>query len=408
MKRGWELTRLGGVCEFEKAPHRSGAAQYVGLEDIESGSGKFLGRSVPVAVKSNTFKFTREHLLYGRLRPYLNKVLLPDFEGHCSTEIFPIRLSKRLDRKFLFYWITREALVRQINATCTGARMPRANMKVVLEFAFLLPPLPEQRRIVSILDEAFAVLDVTHANAEKNLENARELFDGTVDLIFSRSTSSWKTESLQTLLESGWITSHLDGNHGSDYPRKEEFIKEGVPYISANCIEDGVVNLGLAKHLSPMRADKIRKGVAQHRDVLFAHNATVGPVAVLDTKEPRVVLGTSLTYYRCNPNHIAPEYLAHYMRSPTFKFQYNAVMRQSTRNQVPITKQREFTHVLPPIEVQREIATELDELSDNCRRVSDTYLRKLALVAEFKQSILEKAFAGELSTQPSTAVEAVA
>ncbi|MBU1657715.1 hypothetical protein KKG72_01510 [bacterium] len=57
-------------------------------------------------MKSSTFYFNDEHVLYGRLRPYLNKVLLPDFEGHCSTEIFPIKPKKNiLDRRFLFQWL---------------------------------------------------------------------------------------------------------------------------------------------------------------------------------------------------------------------------------------------------------------------------------------------------------------
>ena len=88
---------------------------------------------------------------------------------------------------------------------------------------------------------------------------------------------------------------HLDGNHGSDYPRNEEFVECGVPYISANCIVHNDVNVKLAKHLTEERASKLRKGIAQNGDVLFAHNATVGPVAILYTDDEKVILGTSLT-----------------------------------------------------------------------------------------------------------------
>ena len=154
---------------------------------------------------------------------------------------------------------------------------------------------------------------------------------------------------LEELLERGWIEGHLDGNHGGDYPRKEEFINTGIPYISANCLTDERVDMSRAKYLSPERAALLRKGIAKNNDVLFAHNATVGPVAILQTNEEKVILGTSLTYYRCNSNYILPAYLAHYMRSFGFKTQYLTVMRQSTRNQVPITKQREFFHVFPSL-----------------------------------------------------------
>jgi type I restriction enzyme S subunit len=174
----------------------------------------------------------------------------------------------------------------------------------------------------------------------------------------SRRGATWDRVTLQTLLDRGWIESHLYGNHGSDYPRKSEFIKSGIPYISANCIDNEQVDMSCAKHLSPSRAALLRKGIAKDRDVLFAHNATVGPVALLRTTEEKVILGTSLTYYRCNRKHILPEYLAHYMRSFAFTSQYSQVMRQSTRNQVPITKQREFFHVIPPLsEQERMIGT---------------------------------------------------
>ena len=91
-------------------------------------------------VKSLTFRFSPVHVLYGRLRPYLNEVLLPDFEGHCSAEIFPISPGPEVLRECLFYWLSMDATVKAIDATSTGARMPRANMNAVLDFELPLPP----------------------------------------------------------------------------------------------------------------------------------------------------------------------------------------------------------------------------------------------------------------------------
>jgi type I restriction enzyme S subunit len=212
-----------------------------------------------------------------------------------------------------------------------------------------------------------------------------------------RELNAWERIQLTDLLERGWITSHLDGNHGSDYPRKEEFVDTGVPYISASAIKGGNVDFGEAKYLSPARAATIRKGLAKDRDVLFAHNATVGPVATLNTDEDVVILGTSLTYYRCDPQRIHPEYLAHFMISPAFTSQYTQIMKQSTRNQVPITKQREFFHVIPPIDIQRKMANELDELTEQTQRIRTIQAqRKIAALDELKKSLLHRAFSGQL------------
>jgi type I restriction enzyme S subunit len=235
------------------------------------------------------------------------------------------------------------------------------------------------------------------AHAENNLKNARALFESHLQSVFTQRGMHWDNVTLETLLERGWIESHLDGNHGGDYPRKEEFVKEGVPYISANCLDDDDrIDMSRAKYLSPTRAALLRKGIAKNNDVLFAHNATVGPVAMLQTGEEKVILGTSLTYYRCNKKHIFPEYLAHYMRSFGFKKQYLQVMRQSTRNQVPITKQREFFHVIPPLDEQKRIVVALDGLLENGQRLVHLYERKHAALEALKKSLLHQAFAGEL------------
>jgi type I restriction enzyme S subunit len=109
-----------------------------------------------------------------------------------------------------------------------------------------------------------------------------------------------------------------------------------------------------------------------------------------------VILGTSLTYYRCDHEHILPEYLAHYMRSFAFKSQYSQVMRQSTRNQVPITKQREFFHIIPPIEDQKKFVRELDCLFEAGQSLAGIYQHKLAALDELKKSLLHQAFSGNL------------
>lgn len=181
------------------------------------------------------------------------------------------------------------------------------------------PLINEQKRIVAILDEAFERTGKAKIRAENNLQKVQALFDSRLSSLFNQQGAHWERLSLSSLLERGWILDHMDGNHGGDYPRKEEFIADGVPYISANCMTDDQVDMSKAKYLSEDRAAKLRKGFAKDGDILFAYNATVGPVATLQTTEPSVILGTSLTYYRCNPAYVRPAYLAHFMRSYPFR-----------------------------------------------------------------------------------------
>ncbi|MCF8255494.1 MAG: restriction endonuclease subunit S [Bacteroidia bacterium] len=173
---GWEEKRLWNVCEYEKTSNKRDNLPYVGLEDIQSETGVFIGPFEPRSMKSLTFYFNDEHVLYGRLRPYLNKVLLPDFEGHCSTEIFPIKPKNNvLDRGFLFQWLISNETMKKINATWTGATLPRANMNTVLEFKINLPSLNEQQNIVQKLNALKAETKKLEAIYQQKINDLEEL-----------------------------------------------------------------------------------------------------------------------------------------------------------------------------------------------------------------------------------------
>jgi len=181
-----------------------------------------------------------------------------------------------------------------------------------------------------------------------------------------RKSGKWNLSTVQSLIDSKIIIGHLDGNHGSLYPRSDEFSKEGVPYITANDFVHGEVNFNNCKYLSIDRANLFKKGVAKNGDILFAHNATVGPVAKLKTDLNFVILSTTATYFRCDNKRLLNDFLLFSLESPSFVKQYKRVMSQSTRNQVPITTQRKFTLCLPPeFGEQEKIASSLfamDEL----------------------------------------------
>lgn len=296
--------------------------------------------------------------------------------------------------KFLLYGIN--SYLKAIEDVTSFITVKHLSSKQIANIDFPLPSLTTQQKIVEKLDSIFAEIDRATVATEANVKNAEALFQSYLTEVFERGGEDWKELSLQELLEKGWIISHLDGNHGGDYPKKEEFISSGVPYISANCLDGDVLDLSKSKFLSKERASKLRKGLAKTDDVLFAHNATVGPVCVLKTSEKLTILGTSLTYYRCNKEFIEPEYLANYMRSAKFKNQYLTIMRQSTRNQIPITKQREFFHLIPPLGEQKNLIKKFNGLLS----LKNVYESKSKIkFNEFnllKKSILKQAFNGEL------------
>ena len=236
-----------------------------------------------------------------------------------------------------------------------GGTQPNISAGYLKKVQIEVRSLDEQSEIINVLDKVNRIIDerTKELAALDDLIKARfvEMFGDPVE-----NPKRYYVATLQELIAKGYITYHLDGNHGGNYPKSEEFVDKGVPYISANCIVNGRIDFSKAKYLTPKRASKLRKGIAQNEDVLFAHNATVGPTVVLHTDEEKVILGTSLTAYRCNKNKVMPNYLKAYMLSDGFVRQYWGEMKQTTRNQVPITTQKKYLFLVPPIDLQNQFA----------------------------------------------------
>ena len=290
-----------------------------------------------------------------------------------------------IDKDYLFYFMP--IALKRIEEKTPFVTVKHLSAKELNKIEIPVLSLEEQRKIAETLSK----VDELIAFREQQLAKLDELVKARFVEMFGEPVSNpykFEVRSLQNMLDDGIITYHLDGNHGSDYPRNEEFVESGVSYISANCIIDDTVNLNLAKHLTEERAAKLRKGIAQDEDVLFAHNATVGPVAILHTRETKVILGTSLTAYRCNKQRILPAYLKAYMQSEGFVRQYTKDMKQTTRNQVPITAQRKYLFIVPPLSLQNQFAAFVERVDQQKQTVQQS-LEKLELM---KKALMQEYF----------------
>ena len=309
--------------------------------------------------------------------------------GFGSTEFHVLRPdTDKMTSEWLYYLTTWKTFRKEAERNMTGSAGQKRVPKTFLEnYVVNLPDIDTQKSENKILRKVDDLIFLRKQQLAKldELVKARfvEMFGDPISNPFG-----FKVESLQEMLDDNAITYHLDGNHGSDYPRNEEFVESGVSYISANCIIDDNVNLQLAKHLMEERAAKLRKGIAQDEDVLFAHNATVGPVAILHTRETKVVLGTSLTAYRCNKQRILPSYLKAYMQSEGFVRQYTKDMKQTTRNQVPITAQRKYLFIVPPLSLQNRFASFVERVDQQKQTVQQS-LEKLELM---KKALMQEYF----------------
>ena len=293
-------------------------------------------------------------------RAPIGKVAIAGCDMYCNQGFKNLICSDVINNKYLYWYL--KSKTTYLNSLGRGATFKELSKKILAEVELEVPHIKRQNEIVQRLERLCSIKKKRLEQLQKldELIQARfvEMFGDPVE-----NPKRYYVATLQELIAKGYITYHLDGNHGGNYPKSEEFVDKGVPYISANCIVNGRIDFSKAKYLTPKRASKLRKGIAQNEDVLFAHNATVGPTVVLHTDEEKVILGTSLTAYRCNKNKVMPNYLKAYMLSDGFVRQYWGEMKQTTRNQVPITTQKKYLFLVPPIDLQNQFADFVNQVN---------------------------------------------
>jgi type I restriction enzyme S subunit len=316
----------------------------------------------------------------------INKVEL------CTSQDFSNFLPLNDDSYFIGYYLL--ANKQLLVSFSQGTSIKGFTTNDIKDLKIAIPTLPEQQKIASFLsavDEKIQQLTRKATLLEQYKKGVmQQLFSGKLRFKDENGKDypDWEEKKVQELINEKAIISLLDGNHGALYPKSEEFTSKGVPYIAANNLLNGKVKFSDCKFLPIERAKKFKKGIAKNGDVLFAHNATVGPTALLITELDYVILSTTVTYYRCDVKILSNNYLLHYFNSDNFINQYTRVMSQSTRNQVPITMQKKFSIDFPCLEEQQKIANFLSGIDSKIESVN----QQLAQTQTFKKGLLQQMF----------------
>ena len=155
---------MGGIWNIKPSterfdPIKEENQKYIGLEHLEKDTGRIIGSQDSKTTVSSKTVFRRGDLLYGKLRPYLNKVAIPDFDGVCSSDILVFPKNPFIMNVLLKFYLLKSDFVNYANSTITGVQHPRTNHKKLSSYRILIPPLPEQKRIVDKIESIFAKID---------------------------------------------------------------------------------------------------------------------------------------------------------------------------------------------------------------------------------------------------------
>ena len=174
----------------------------------------------------------------------------------------------------------------------------------------------------------------------------------------------WTEYTVKDLIDMGLIEPPMDGNHGGIHPKTSDYVPVGIPFIMANNLVDGSVDLNNCAFITEKQANSLRKGFAKPGDVLLTHKATIGRTAIVPDKYPLIILTPQVTYYRVKKG-IDSRYLKYYFDSPEFQNTLESWANSgSTRAYLGITAQHKLPIILPPLAVQEKIARVLGRIDD--------------------------------------------
>lgn len=299
---------------------------------------------------------------------------------------------ENLDSAFLYHYVRSSIFVDALKAMSTGTAIQNVGPSHLKKMKVPIPPLQEQKQIVKILDEAFAAIDQAKANIEKNIENAKELFQSKLNEIFS-------------------LEKEIDGNKGflEDFtqtitkgssPKWQgvSYLEEpGILFVTSENVGSGEMLFKKTKYLEERFNEIEPKSKLQKGDVLTnIVGASIGRTAIYDQND-LANINQAVCLIRCLPEKLNNEYLMHLLNSPILKRIMSDNEVNMARANLSLTFFRKLPIVVPSIEEQLVKVQEIAKFSELNRKLINGYNEKVNNLNELKKSILQKAFSGELT-----------
>jgi type I restriction enzyme, S subunit len=396
MKKGWEIKKLGEMCEMfadgDWIESKDQSAE--GIRLIQTGNvgeGFFKDRAEKARyISEATFKRLRcteiveGDCLVSRLPdPVGRSCILPNTNERMITAvdctILRFKQKLLLSAFFNFYSQSNEYLC-DVAKECTGTTRNRISRSSLAQIPIPLPPLLEQRRIVGILDEAFEAIETANANAEKNLQNARSLFESHLNEVFTKKGKGWVEKRFDEVCE---ITSTLVD------PRKKEFID--LTHVGAGNIES---KTGVFVGLKTAREEGLISGKFLFDESMVLYSKIRPYLMKVARPDFKGLCSADMYPLAPIPNVVTRDYLFHLLLSKNFT---DYAIQGSARAGMPKVNREhlfEFRAWLPDLKTQKQLADKLDSLSTETQRLEAIYRQKLAALEALKKSLLDQAFSG--------------
>lgn len=372
MKAGWHKKKLGDVLQLEYGkPLDATNRNPNGLYPVYGANGE--------KDRSDSFFYDKPSIIVGRKGSAGEVNLTEERFWPLDVTYYVTFDEKNYDLQFLYYLL----LHLELPSLAKGVK-PGINRNEVYSLSVNISSLPEQQRIVAILDEAFEAIAAARANAEQNRQNARALFESYLQSMFSPRGDGWvekRLEEIGTTQTGSTPKSSDQSSYGNFMP----FVKPGDfnPDGSLNYENGGLSRTGAAT------ARKVQAGST----LMVCIGATIGKAGFCDR-----AIATNQQINAFTPNELyCHKFIYYQMITNGFQQRVIHASGQATLPIINKSKWSALTVAVPPtLDEQHKIVGRLDALRNETQRLESLYQRKIAALDELKQSLLQQAFSGQL------------
>ena len=398
----WEVKKIKNICSQTniKENSKGNPLPYIGLENIESGSGKYVDTTSEVDGIAN--RFCKNNVLFGKLRPYLSKVYLAKSDGICSTE-FIVYDTKKNDCHFIHKLLLSQSFIDVVNSSTYGAKMPRANSEFINNIYTQIPPIQEQQHIATYLDQKCGEIDelitlqeemitklqsykqsvITEA-VTKGLDKNVPLKDSGIEWI-GEIPEHWTFTVFKKFLSEPM-------QYGANEPA-EECNYNDPRYIRITDIkDDGTLRDDTFKSL-PL--EKAKEYMLNKGDLLFARSgATVGKT-FLYKEDYAACFAGYLIKARCNKNVLLPNFVFYYTLSNVYQNWKNSIFIQSTIQNIGADKYSVMPIIVPSLSEQQSIADYLDQKCSEIDELISIKQQKIEKLKAYTKSLIFECVTGK-------------
>ncbi len=317
-----------------------------------------------------------------------------------ALAIIRLKRSHEVIPEFILHALSSGILIEQIERQRGGVAQQNLSLAQVKSFQIPLPPIAEQKRIVGILDEAFEGIDRAIAHTQKNLANARELFESYLNAIFTQKGDGWVEKKLQDILivqpRNGWS------------PPAQNHSDTGTPVLTLSSVTGFQFNKNKIKFTNATTKKDAHYWLKNGEFLSTRSNTTelVGHVAICEGLIEPTICCDLIMKMKIDPNQAETRFVYWHFRTHALRELISSSAQGANPTMKKINKNivQNLPVFLPAINIQKDIVYKVDTFECETQRLETIYQQKLAALNELKQSILQKAFTGELTADSAEPV----